>query len=242
MLRYNASPRGPNRLQYRFLALPIDLLNDDRLEAIDIRTFGVMLDASRDAICKISEIRLGERIFRKVDAARRSLRRLEAAGWIATVQDVNGHCHVYRLLSPSADTGGPLMTPCADAARPLQESVKSPSVAASLSRRISRVIPRDEKQENDNEERDKRDRGAIMAILAEAHKDIGNQDQAAERREHHADWLLQGWEMPFERRRLLGHLMSIVADAGLAGKTLSEKVMMADQLTRRGEDPVLEVG
>jgi len=84
----------------------VALLNDGRLDATEVATFAVMADASRDGICRISLPQLGKRTRRKERAAQRSVRRLQAAGWIETVESAIGRCAVYRLLTPATEYGG----------------------------------------------------------------------------------------------------------------------------------------
>lgn len=132
-------------IKYRFAALPIDLLNDGRLDALDKIAFAVLLDASREGFCEISELRLGERIQRSEATARRVLRRLEATGWIVTVKQVNGVCRVYRLLTPSTDVRG---TPSTDAAYPLQKRLGTPSTDGAHSKLESKLIPKAGNEQN----------------------------------------------------------------------------------------------
>lgn len=96
----HTTPRKPGPLTLRHVKLPIDVLNDKRLNGEDVRAFAVMWDCSRDGLCTISERRLGERLFKSEQAARRIIRRLQACGWIAPIDHGNGLCRDYQLLTP----------------------------------------------------------------------------------------------------------------------------------------------
>jgi hypothetical protein len=97
---------GAPRAEARFVKLPVALLNDGRLDATEVATYAVMRDASREDICRISLPQIGKRTRRKERAAQRSVRRLQAAGWIETIESAIGRCAVYRLLTPATEYGG----------------------------------------------------------------------------------------------------------------------------------------
>jgi hypothetical protein len=93
----------------RFVKALIGLLEDveaERLTAVDAVAYLRMTDASRDGICRVSLPRIGAWTCRKEDAATRTVRRLEAAGWLKTICTAKGECSSYRLLTPRADAGG----------------------------------------------------------------------------------------------------------------------------------------
>lgn len=236
-------------IPYHFAALPIDVLNDQTLQAVDVRAFAVMLDASRGGICQISERRLGDRIFRSEDTARRVIRRLEKAGWIQTIDDTNGRCHVYRLLTPSTnaegchmetpctDTGASATTSRTDALSPLHECGETPGTRAGLPRRSLYSYPRDDGQEkkDDDGERDARDHDRLMELLAQAGTGSGNEEEVAVNRASEADRLLRRWPRLPDRDRLLGLLAFAVTDPTHDGKNLAQRIAWADEQTRRGE-------
>lgn len=98
-MKRGADNSAPNKLGYAFAAMPTAILDDGRLDALDVRAYGILLsiDTDRNGIVKISESRLGDRLFRKIDAARRSLRRLESSGWIKAIDHGDGVCREYKL-------------------------------------------------------------------------------------------------------------------------------------------------
>jgi hypothetical protein len=130
------------RINYRFAPLPIALIDDSRIEAIDVLAYGVLLaiDVDGDGVACISEDRLGVRIRRSTDTARRAIRRLEAAGWIEIVDNGNGYCRQYRLTTPSTDATG---APSTDAADPLHPCHPAPSTGATQPIRIPRIFSKD---------------------------------------------------------------------------------------------------
>lgn len=88
--------------------VPLALLNDRRLMHIDIRAFGILraIDVDNDGVSLISLERLAERLFCGVRTAERSIRRLERAGWIRSIDPGKGLCKSYQLLTPVTDDGG----------------------------------------------------------------------------------------------------------------------------------------
>lgn len=127
------------KLNYRHAPIPINMLNDARLEAIHVVAWGVMWDASREQLSTISERRLGMRLRRSEDAARRIIRKLAETGWIKIIDHGNGHCRQYELTTPSTDaTGTPGMdatgTPSTDAADPLHSRHQTPGTDAAQPR------------------------------------------------------------------------------------------------------------
>jgi DNA-binding MarR family transcriptional regulator len=123
------------------------MLNDNRLNAVDVAAWGIMWDASRAWLSTISERRLGQRLRRSEDTARRIIRRLAAAGWIEIIDHGNGRCRDYRLLTPGtnarrsdvktpgAPAGGAAATPSTDAPDPSNPCSKTPSTGAAQPRR-----------------------------------------------------------------------------------------------------------
>ncbi|HKU81651.1 MAG TPA: helix-turn-helix domain-containing protein, partial [Candidatus Tumulicola sp.] len=93
-------------MRQRFVRLPIDVLNDQRLSDGAIRVYAVMLDASRANQTTISLHRIGERLGRKRDAARRCVRELVQAGHVAELPKRNGQCPKYQLLTRSENATG----------------------------------------------------------------------------------------------------------------------------------------
>jgi hypothetical protein len=216
---------------------------------VEVRAFAVMVDAASEGLCKISERRLGERIFRGEDTARRVIRRLEGAGWIETIEGTNGRCHVYRLLTPNTDaagsntetpcidTGGSAMSSRIDALNPLHERRETSGTHAGLSRRSLYSLSRADQQEknDDDAERDVRDHLRFSELLAQADTGGGDEEEVGADRTSEADRLLRRWTGPSDRDRLLGHLVFALSDPSHDGKNLAQRIAWAEHQTQRGE-------
>lgn len=100
-----ASPKG------RFAMIPFALVNDLRLSAEAIRAFAVLRDVEYDGVCKISLRRLGQRLGRTDQAARRVIRSLKETGWLEAIDETNGRSCIYRLQTPITHNSGLLTTP-----------------------------------------------------------------------------------------------------------------------------------
>jgi DNA-binding MarR family transcriptional regulator len=154
------------KLDYRYPPVPIEMFNDDRLDPVDVKAWGIMWDASRAWLSTISERRLGQRLRRSEDTVRRIIRRLAAAGWIEIVDHGNGRCRDYRLLTPATNAtsasssdvktpgvhaGGSTATPSTDAPDRSHPSPKTPSVGAAQPRDYLDIHQEHEVLENRNE-------------------------------------------------------------------------------------------
>lgn len=118
------------------------MLNDDRLLFVDIVTYGIMWDASRDFVSRISQDQLAKRLRKSEDTARRSIRRLAAADWIKIIDHGPRRCREYLLLTPStrariSDAHNPRIgardtdqIPCADAPESSHQFNKNPRIGA----------------------------------------------------------------------------------------------------------------
>jgi hypothetical protein len=227
----------------RYIKISVAMLNDERLGALEKLAFAVMMDASRDGLSTISERRLGQRLDRSEDAARRVIRKLQATGWIETIDYGNGRCRKYRLLTPSnnargykpqtpsTDAGG---TPSKNAPDPLHSCGKTPSTGAAQPIRNSKLLSsacarEEDKKENDDEDRDQRDRLRLMEILATATEN-GNEDGATVFLEREATRFLTRCPTAYLRTLFLGHLAYAIADTSIA-----DKLAWAHNQTRRGE-------
>src|SRR5580692_1293471 len=134
---------------YRYVRLPIGMLNDDRLNPVDVVAWCIMCDASRAGLSTISERRLGQRLRRSEDTARRIIRKLASAGWIEIIGHGNGRCRDYRLLSngtnarrsgvktPGVHARGLNTTPRIDAPDPSHLCPKNPGTGAAQPRSYS---------------------------------------------------------------------------------------------------------
>jgi hypothetical protein len=99
--------------------IPVVLLNDRRLKHIDVRVVGVLraIDVDNDDVSLVSLERLAERLFCSVRTAERSIRRLERAGWILSIDHGVGLCKSY-LLTPVRCDGGAVGTTAVGDAEP----------------------------------------------------------------------------------------------------------------------------
>ena len=151
------------RFRYRWAPVPVQMLNDDRLNPINIAAWGIMWDASRAGLSHISELQLGRRLRRSEDTARRIIRKLAATGWIEIIDNGNGNCRDYRLLTrrtnarggdlntPGANAGGSEVTPGTDAPDPSHLRPKTPSTGAAQPRSYLDIYQKHEASENQNE-------------------------------------------------------------------------------------------
>jgi hypothetical protein len=133
-------------LRYHWAPVPVEMLNDNRLNPVDVAAWGIMWDASRAWLCTISERRLGQRLRRSPDTVRRIIRKLAATGWIKIIDRGNGRCRDYRLLTPctnargsdvetpGAHAAGSEATPSTDAPDPSHTCPKTPSTGAAQPR------------------------------------------------------------------------------------------------------------
>jgi DNA-binding MarR family transcriptional regulator len=111
-LNGKSTPAGKRELasyvggaKYDYFEIPKRIFDDDRLEPVDIRVYGVLFDAERGGKARISLLHIGQRAGRGERAAERSIRRLESAGWLKRVEDANGRCRVYRLTPAIGEQG-----------------------------------------------------------------------------------------------------------------------------------------
>lgn len=218
-------------MAYRFVQVPVAVLNDERLQAIDVHAYGVMLDASRDGLATISEERLGKRLRKSEDTARRSIRRLVAAAWVEVVDNGNGFCREYKLVTPSNDATGleatPLatmqgVTPSNGAAQPLAMVRRTPSNAATQPIRTPRIIPRAKPERSANAAL----RSSLRAVLVAELERCPRNGKTAEAE---ADRLIN-W-FPGLERFLLGHLRYALAEQ------VEDPIEYASRQTQRGEPP-----
>ena len=150
-------------LRYHWAPVPVEMLNDDRLNPVDIAAWGIMWDASRAWLCTISERRLGQRLRRSPDTVRRVIRKLAATGWLEIIDYGNGRCRDYRLLTPGTNARGSNLktpsihaerseaTPSIDAPDPSHRCPKTPSSGAPQPRSYLDPYQEHETLENRNE-------------------------------------------------------------------------------------------
>jgi hypothetical protein len=139
------------------------MLDDDRLNPVDIKAWGIMWDASRAWLCTISERHLGHRLRRSPETARRIIRKLAAAGWIKIIDRGNGRCRDYRLLTPGTNARGSdaetpgiharglATTPRIDAPAPSHPRRKTPGTDAAQPRSYLDIYQQHETSEDQNE-------------------------------------------------------------------------------------------
>lgn len=151
------------RLDYRYAPLPVQMLNDSRLDPADVVAWCIMWDASRAGISTISERRLGQRLRRSEDTARRVIRRLAATGWIEIITHGNGRCHDYRLLTPRTGArgsdvktpgihaSGAEVTPSTDAPERLHVSSETTSTGAAQPKENLDIHQKHRASENQDE-------------------------------------------------------------------------------------------
>jgi len=168
-------------LDYRFSPVPVEMLNHERLAAIDVAAWIVMWDASREGLCTISELRLGQRLRRSEETARRIVKRLATTGWIEIIDPGNGLCRSYRLLTPSIcargargttpgiNAGGTLSIGAAD---PSHFYPRTPSTDAAHPRVPLDISLESEELKNDEERRHNIRRLRTIANEAAAGKRI----------------------------------------------------------------------
>ena len=223
--------------QARFAMLPVDLLNDLRLSAEAVRTYGVLLDVARDGLAKISLRRIGERIGRQERTAEAIMRELKSTGWVEMVEDQNGRCRVYRLKTPAvhdgglvpktpaAECGGTEQTPAIDDTLPLHSAAKTPAVDCQLPiRSLNYFLEGARVEKKEDGERD--DRLCLIDVFTKA--DVASPEDSADR-------LLRRWERPYERARLLANVTHVFTDERFAENDTATKIDIADEMTRRGE-------
>lgn len=110
--------------------LPVALLNDGRLKHIDVRAVGVLraIDVDNDDVSLVSLERLAERLFCSVRTAERSIRRLERAGWILSIDHGVGLCKSY-LLTPVRGDGSAVGTTAVGDAESPSSVTRTPVIA-----------------------------------------------------------------------------------------------------------------
>ena len=211
----------------RFIQLPILVLNDSRLSDTAVRAYGIMLDASREGRCVISERRLGQRLRRSEDTARRIIRKLVDAGWLETIDHGNGKCRAYWLLTPSTRArGSDAQTPGAHArgrdANPLHPCHPTPSTGATHSIRNS-INVRTSAKKDGNDEGNETHRTLVALI-----ERCGFNGQA----ENEASRVSRQLPAAGDKKRLIGWLRYALDATGI-----NSPLAFAISRTRQGEDP-----
>jgi hypothetical protein len=217
-----------------FAKLPVALLNDENLDPIDVRVYGILraVDFDNDGISLISLLRIGERVFRSERTAERSIRRLEKVGWIESLDNGIGLCKSYRLVTPAkhvgggealtaaVDDGGKARTPAIGDPQRLSSLTQTPVTGDQQPRRYLNSFP-DGTQLTRKKTRDDA-RPDLLQLLAECQLD-------RETAEREADRLLR-W-FPHLEGHLVGHLRYAVS------AKLDDPVEYAARQTQRGETP-----
>jgi hypothetical protein len=216
-----------------FVMLPNALLDDEKLDAIDVLVYCTLrrIDVDNDGVSLVSLKRIGERVHRGERTAERHIRRLEAAGWLQPIDNGRGRCCSYRLLTPVKHVGGhekrtpathdgsKTQAPAIGDAEPLPSVTKTPATDDQLPRRYLNSFPdRLQLKENTTEECRKRLVGLLTVCLK--HPAMAEKE---------ADRLLQ-W-FPHSPRSLVAHLEYAV------NERLEEPIVYVTRRTQRGDSP-----
>jgi hypothetical protein len=213
-----STPRG-------FVQIPAGMLDDPRLLPIDLLVYGILraVDVDRDGVSLISLQRIGKRVRRDERAAQRGIERLEAAGWLQTIDNGVGNCRSYRLSTPTIREQGTLtIGEQGGDAEPPPLVTGTPTTGEHQPIRKSKLRTYVGKEgDEDNETR---------RTLVELLKRNGFNGEATEK----AQSLLEKFARPDERQRLTAWL-----DYALTpnGKGIHDPVGCAYSRTRDGENP-----
>ena len=208
----------------RFIKVPIAVLNDPRLSDTAVRVYGVLVDASRESVCRISVSRIGERLGRgrAKYAAIAAVDQLVAAGHVVAEKE-RGKCSTYLIQTGCLETTTPEAQPVA-AGQPVNSNRlpgdhQTGCLETTLSRRNSRnVRTLSGKTENDETLR------PLVALIERC----GFNGHATKK----ARSLLRQFPARAEQQRLQGWLAHALEVSGI-----NDPVAFAYSRTRDGDDP-----
>jgi hypothetical protein len=217
-----------------FVMVPLALLNDERLGALDVCIWCNLraVDRDNDNVARISLKRIGERVRRGERAIERHIRKLEKAGWLQRINNGIGRCLSYRLLTPANNGGasekrtpvitdrGTTRTPAIYDSEPLPSVPRTTVMGDQLPRRPLNYFPNSTQQIKTTTRDDARHR--LLRLLAECQLDRVTAEREADR--------LLSW-FPNLYNSLIGHLKYA------ANTKLEDPVQYVIHQTQRGETP-----